>query len=186
MFVGGIGMAVSVTASIDSYFGARAASPKLGFLYNNYMQALDLEPGGVFSLAPRAMPYSSMSATIVAKEGAPVLALGSPGSARIISAVAQVSSHWIDVGAGVQAAVDAPRVHVVPDDDGRHNAYVEQAIEGLDVAALGYDLSTPRADLERRGLNAYFGGVHAVALEPGGWRGGADPRRDGAVGYAEH
>lgn len=180
------GMAVSVTSSVDSYFGARVASPTLGFVYNNYMQSFDLEPGRPFSLVPRAAPYSSMSAAIVARDGAPQLVLGSPGSARIISAVTQVTSHWIDTGAGVEAAVAAARVHLVPDaEDGRDNAYLEQAIEGLDLGALGFDETTPQTDLSIRGLNAYFGGVHAIALEAGGWRGAADPRRDGAVGYAD-
>lgn len=181
------GMAVSVTASIDSYFGARAASAELGFLYNNYMQTFDLEPGRTFSLAPRAMPYSSMSATIVSREDRPVLVLGSPGSARIISAVTQVTSHWIDIGSGVEAAVAAPRVHVVPDlKDGRDNAYLERPVDDLDVAALGFDLTEPRQDLLIGGLNAYFGGVHAIALEDGVFRGAADPRRDGRVGYTGH
>ncbi len=179
------GLAVSVTASIDSYFGARVASPSLGFLYNNYMQSLEEEPGHAFSVAPRAMPYSSMSATIIAKDGSPVVILGSPGSARIISAVTQVSSHWIDVNAGIEAAVSAPRVHVVPDDDGRDNAYVEATFPGLDVEAMEFDLAAPQTDLIIDGLNAYFGGVHAIALESGAWRGSADPRRDGASGYAK-
>ena len=179
------GMAVSVTSSIDSYFGSRAASPELGFLYNNYMQTFELAPGETFSLAPHAMPYSSMSTSIVSKDGQPVLVLGSPGSARIISAVTQVISHWVDVDEGIETAVAAPRVHVVIDrKDGRDNAYVEEMVEGLDVDALGFDLANPQTDLIQNGLNAYFGGVHAIALEEGGWRGAADPRRDGTVGYA--
>ncbi|KCZ85038.1 gamma-glutamyltransferase [Hyphomonas adhaerens MHS-3] len=179
------GMAVSVTSSIDSYFGSRAASPELGFLYNNYMQTFELAPGETFSLASHAMPYSSMSTSIVSKDGQPVLVLGSPGSARIISAVTQVISHWVDVDEGIETAVAAPRVHVVIDrKDGRDNAYVEQMVEGLDVDALGFDLANPQTDLIQNGLNAYFGGVHAIALEEGGWRGAADPRRDGTVGYA--
>jgi gamma-glutamyltranspeptidase/glutathione hydrolase len=177
---------VSVTASVDSYFGSRAASPELGFLYNNYMQTFDLASGETFSLAPRAMPYSSMSTSIVSKDGQPMMVVGSPGSARIISAVTQVISHWVDVNGGIEAAVAAPRVHVVVDrKDDRDNAYVEQIPEGLDVEALGFDLTVPQTDLMLNGLNAYFGGVHAIALEEGGWRGAADPRRDGAVGYAK-
>lgn len=180
------GLAVSVTASVDSYFGSRAASPELGFVYNNYMQTFSLASGETFSLAPRAMPYSSMSTSIVSKNNHPVLIVGSPGSARIISAVTQVISHWIDIDAGIEAAVAAPRVHVVVDTkDGRDNAYVEQMPEGLDVEALGFDLTEPRTDLMMNGLNAYFGGVHAIALEEGAWHGAADPRRDGVVGYEE-
>jgi gamma-glutamyltranspeptidase/glutathione hydrolase len=127
-----------------------------------------------------------MSTSIVSKNNQPVLIVGSPGSARIISTVTQVISHWIDIDAGIEAAVAAPRVHVVVDTtDGRDNAYVEQMPEGLDVEALGFDLTEPRTDLMMNGLNAYFGGVHAIALEEGAWHGAADPRRDGVVGYEE-
>jgi gamma-glutamyltranspeptidase/glutathione hydrolase len=183
--VDGDGMAVSVTASIDSYFGARVASPSLGFLYNNYMQSYREADDHPFALRPRARPYSSMSATIVARDGVPVLVLGSPGSSRIISAVTQVTSHWIDIGSGIVSAVAAHRVHVGIDDDGRDNAYVEADMPGLDLGALGLDRSEPRTDLIIDGRNAYYGGVHAIAREESGWVGAADPRRDGTVGYAE-
>ncbi|KCZ87955.1 gamma-glutamyltransferase family protein [Hyphomonas johnsonii] len=180
------GMVVSVTASIDSYFGARVASPSLGFFYNNYMQSFDLEPGRPFSLKPRGMAYSSMSSTIVTRDSNPVLVLGSPGSERIISTVAQVISHWVDVGAGIEAAVDALRVHVAVDaEDGRDNAYLEGPVEGVDLARLGLDLSTASDAYIQRDRNAYFGGVHALALETPGWVGAADPRRDGVVGYTD-
>jgi gamma-glutamyltranspeptidase/glutathione hydrolase len=125
-----------------------------------------------------------MSATIVARDGQPHLALGSPGSARIISAVTQVTSHWIDVGAGVEAAVAAERVHVVPS----NTAYLEQRDAPPDLLrAMGQDgfrLRRQNFGLVDNGLDPYFGGVHAVAREGAGWRGAADPRRDGAVGYA--
>jgi gamma-glutamyltranspeptidase/glutathione hydrolase len=179
------GMAVAVTQSIDSYFGARVAHPTLGFLYNNYMQSLERDdPTHPFALGPRTPPFSSMSATIVARDGQPHLALGSPGSARIISAVTQVTSHWIDVVAGVEAAVAAERVHVVPS----NTAYLEQRDAPPDLLrAMGQDgfrLRRQTFGLVDNGLDPYFGGVHAVAREGAGWRGAADPRRDGAVGYA--
>jgi gamma-glutamyltranspeptidase/glutathione hydrolase len=72
-----------------------------------------------------------MSASMVLQQGEPVLVLGSPGSARIISAVAQVTSHWLDVQKGVVDAVAAFRVHAVPPD----KAYVEG--ESISAALLG-------------------------------------------------
>ncbi|MCA8901567.1 MAG: gamma-glutamyltransferase family protein [Hyphomonas sp.] len=180
------GMVVSVTASIDSYFGSKVVSPKLGFFYNNYMQSFDLEPGRPFSLKPRGMAYSSMSSTIATRNGEAILVLGSPGSERIISTVAQTVSHWFDVGQGIEQSVAAPRVHVAVDKrDGRDNVYQEVPVEGLDIARLGLDSVTPSDTYIQNGLNAYFGGVHALALEESGWTGAADPRRDGAVGYAD-
>lgn len=179
------GMVVAVTTSINRYFGAWAASPELGFLYNNYMAEFETgAPDHPFALKPGAAPLSSMSASIVVRNGEPALVVGSPGSARIISAVAQVVSHFIDVGAGIEAAVAAPRVHALPNDV----AYVEaRKLSPALLAALakyGFTLESPDQDLVIDGLNAYFGGVHALAHEALGWRGGADPRRDGTVGYA--
>ncbi len=130
------------------------------------------------------MPKSSMSATIALHDGSAVLVLGSPGSARIISAVAQVTSRWIDTGEGIEQAVAAPRVHVVPPD----KAYVEapelppELLAGM--AARGYRLVRPSFGVADQDIDPYFGGVHALAFEHGSWAGAADPRRDGRVGYA--
>lgn len=180
--VDGAGTAVAVTQSIDSYFGARVVHPTLGFLYNNYMQGFQVEnPEAPYYLTGSEMPLSSMSATIVSAGGGVELALGSPGSARIISAVAQVASHWIDVNEGIEEAVRAYRVHVVPED----RAYVEggeisAALLGA-LARRGLRLMRPTYGVSDSQLDPYFGGVHAVAREGNGWTGAADPRRDGAV-----
>jgi gamma-glutamyltranspeptidase/glutathione hydrolase len=183
--VDGDGMAVSVTQSIDGYFGAKVAHPTLGFLYNNYMQGFQVkDPDAPYYLKEREMPLSSMSATIVSRDREPHLVLGSPGSARIISAVAQVTSHWIDVQEGIEAAVAAWRVHVVPDS----NVYVEgrelspELLRGM--AERGMTLTRPAYGVSDSQLDPYFGGVHALALENGVWTGAADPRRDGVVAVA--
>jgi gamma-glutamyltranspeptidase/glutathione hydrolase len=183
----GDGMAVAVTASINFAFGAKAADSTLGFLYNDYMREFVLgDPGHPFALRPNAMPYSSMSPTILAREGEPVLALGSPGSARIISAVVQVAQLWVDYGLDVEAAVAAPRLHVIPDSA----LFVEWRDAPDSVLMLtvqrGFVLSEPRASWDSQGRNAYFGGVHAVARRGGTWRGAADPRRDGAARSSGH
>lgn len=174
------GNVVAVTQSIDSYFGAKVAHPTLGFLYNNYMQNFRLvDDGSPYVLKTREMPLSSMSATIVMRDEDVQLVLGSPGSARIISAVAQVTSHWIDVGVGIETAVAAFRVHSEPED----RAWVEGPELSNDllrgVASRGFRLMRPDSSLSVGNLDPYFGGVHAVAFENGGWTGAADPRRDG-------
>ena len=179
------GNVVAVTQSIDSYFGSKTVHPTLGFLYNNYMQSFRLEDDGTpFVLKAREMPLSSMSATIVKKGDQPVLVLGSPGSARIISAVAQVSSYWIDVNPSMAKAVDAYRVHLVPDD----KAYIEgPVIENsllIGMGNYGLSLYRPAYGVSDSQYDPYFGGVHALAFENGKWTGAADPRRDGAVGIA--
>ncbi len=178
------GMTVAVTASINAYFGAQVAHPKWGFLYNDYMNEFVINQAkSPYNLKPRGMPYSSMSGTILARNGKPVLAVGSPGSQRIISAVVQVISHHVDVGKGIKAAVAAPRLHVVPDADlfleGRGGRI--PAAQLLKLELRGYNVLRPLTSLYRGNLNPYFGGVHAVAKEKTGWEGGADPRRDGVV-----
>jgi len=179
------GLTVAVTQSIDSYFGAKVVHPTLGFLYNNYMQGFQVDdPDAPYYLAQSEMPLSSMSATIVSQDGRTELVLGSPGSARIISSVAQVTSYWIDVEQDVEAAVGAYRVHVVPETAG----YVEGPelppvlLQGM--AARGLTLTRPTYGVSDSHLDPYFGGVHALAFENGAWRGAADPRRDGVVGIA--
>jgi len=183
--VGADGTVVAVTQSIDSYFGAKVVHPSLGFLYNNYMQGFQLDdPQAPYYIEARQMPLSSMSATVVSRDGRAVLGLGSPGSARIISAVAQVTSHWIDVGQGVEAAVAAWRVHAQPGD----RAWVEGPgmspvlLGGL--AERGLTLVRPAYGVSDSHLDPYFGGVHALAFENGAWTGAADPRRDGTVDVA--
>ena len=178
------GMVVSATLSINNYFGAKAASPKLGFLYNDYMNEFKLnEPGNPFNLRPDAMPYSSMTPTILMKDGKPVMAIGSPGSERIISAIVQVISLWVDVGLRIEEAVAAPRIHVTPD----KIVYLESnklpVVQKENLINSGFVFEQPPSEIIVKGLNPYFGGINAIAFENGEWKGAADPRRDGAVGY---
>ena len=184
--VDGDGMVVGVTASVNAYFGAKVANPTLGFLYNSYMTEFELgDPEHPFALRPGAMPYSSMSPTILAKGNIPHMVLGSPGSARIISAITQVVHQWTDGGMSITEAVAAPRIHATP---GR-KLYIESPDISDDmrqaVIDKGYSLTSPRTDLANDSGNPYYGGVHAVAREEGVWIGAADPRRDGAVRYVD-
>ncbi|MDP4820931.1 MAG: gamma-glutamyltransferase family protein, partial [Saprospiraceae bacterium] len=129
------------------------------------------------------MAYSSMSPTVVRKDGQNVLVLGSPGSSRIISTVAQIARQWMDAKEkDIQAFVAAPRVHVYS------NKVLFEALAPSEQATIlpylekqGMEIAFPTYDLQINGLNAYFGGVHALAWENGRWKGAADPRRDGLV-----
>ena len=183
--VDGEGMTVAVTSSINAYFGARAAHETLGFLYNDYMHefvfGLSEHP---FAIRPNGMPLSSMSPTVLARDGRPVLALGSPGSARIISAVTQVVQLWVDEGLPIDEAVTMPRIHALPGQRLYMEARRMPGAVRRTMEQAGYTFPDLRWDLSLNGLNAYFGGVHAVAFDGRTWRGAADPRRDGAVGYA--
>ena len=179
--VDGDGMLVSVTTSINAHFGSRAASKELGFIYNSYMEDFVYNDSThSFAVGPNKMAYSSMSPSIVRDENNDnVMALGSPGSARIISSVAQIIQYWIDINQDIIEAVKQPRVHVAG-----NNAYLESApseamIEWL--STFNYQLPKIKNDLATDNLNPYFGGIHAVAFENGQWVGAADPRRDGTV-----
>ncbi len=115
------GNAVAVTYSLNSYFGAKVMAPGTGVLLNNTMDDFAAKPGAtnMFGLvqgeanaiAPGKRPLSSMSPTIVLKDGKPVMVLGSPGGSRIITAVAQTIMNVVDHGMTIQEAVDAPRLH---------------------------------------------------------------------------
>ena len=178
------GMVVSATLSVNNYFGSKAASPELGFLYNDYMNEFKInEPGNPFNLRPDAMPYSSMTPTILMKDGKPIMAIGSPGSERIISAIVQVISLWIDAGLNIEEAVTYPRIHVTPD----KIIYIESdnlsEMQKYKLTNSGFFFEQPPSDIIIKGLNPYFGGINAIAFESGEWKGAADPRRDGTVGY---
>ncbi|MFQ5629713.1 MAG: gamma-glutamyltransferase [bacterium] len=182
------GMVVGVTASINAYYGAKVASPSLGFLYNDYMNEFEIDsPGHPFAIRPNAMPYSSMSPTILAKDGIPHLVIGSPGSSRIISSVAQVIQLWVDSGFGIADAVSAFRLHVHPTTE-EIRLYVEDPEMAkkmhLKYEQRDYVLMQPGNDLANGNWNPYFGGIHAIAKKHGQWHGAADPRRDGKVMYA--
>ena len=111
-----------------------------------------------------------MAPTVVLRDGAPALAVGSAGSNRIRSAILQTIIRSIDEGATATEAVDAPRVHW---EDGV--VYTEPGIDGSALAAAGRELAPFR---ER---NLFFGGVQAAARDPDGrFSGGGDPRRGGA------
>ncbi|OYZ89408.1 MAG: gamma-glutamyltransferase [Rhizobiales bacterium 17-65-6] len=115
------GNTVAVTYSLNAYFGARVMAPGTGVFLNDTMDDFTTKPGNsnAFGLvqgarnaiAPGKRPLSSMSPTIVVREGKPYLVLGSPGGSRIISSVVQTLVNVIDHGMTLQEAVDAPRIH---------------------------------------------------------------------------
>jgi gamma-glutamyltranspeptidase/glutathione hydrolase len=178
------GTVVGVTQSLNSYFGSKTAHPKLGFLYNDYMRefiaGVERHPYGLRSFA---MPYSFMSATVLSLDGSPKLVLGSPGDDRIVSAVVQVLSHWVDIDQGIKAAVRAPRLHAMRHEEVLLEKRPRDENTLLTLEEAGYTVHLPLSSLFDGSLNPYFGGVNALAKERKGWRGAADPRRDGAVEY---
>lgn len=178
------GTAIAVTASINAYFGSLASSEELGFLYNSYMDDFTFEkPGHPFALRPNAMAYSSMSPTIVQKNGENVLVIGSPGSSRIISSVAQLTSKWIE-RQDISKIISETRIHV-----NRNRVYLEEKkdtalVNDNLVEKYNLEFRFPDESLMIQGqLNPYYGGIHAISKENSNWIGAADPRRDGLSIY---
>jgi gamma-glutamyltranspeptidase/glutathione hydrolase len=115
------GNAVSVTYTINDDFGAKVIAGDTGFFLNDEMDDFTAKPGApnLFGLvqgkanaiAPGKRPLSSMTPTIVLKNGKPVLVVGTPGGSRIITTVLEILVNVIDHGMTLQEAVDAPRIH---------------------------------------------------------------------------
>jgi gamma-glutamyltranspeptidase / glutathione hydrolase len=167
------GWACSVTCSNGSASGVIV--PGTGVHLNNMLGEQDLNPLGFHRHPPgRRMP-SMMSPTVVLRDGAAELAVGSAGSNRIRSAVLQTIIRSIDDGLPAQQAVEAPRVHFEHD-----VVYTEPGIETTELEQAGRELAPFRA------INLFFGGAQAAAREPdGSFRGGGDPRRGGAAVVVE-
>lgn len=115
------GNAVSITQTVNLNFGSGLTVPGTGIVLNDEMDDFASRPGvpnafGLVgseanSIAPEKRPLSSMTPTIVTRDGSVVLVLGSPGGPRIITSVLQVLLNVIDFGMGLGDAVSAPRVH---------------------------------------------------------------------------
>ena len=137
------GNAVSTTYTVNGRFGAVVIAPGTGFFLNDEMDDFTtkvgeqnlygLVQGSRNAIAPGKRPLSSMSPSLVTKDGKIFLVLGSPGGSRIISITLQAAINIIDYGMAPQEAVDAPRIHHqwLPDE-----VYYEQRGLSADTLAL--------------------------------------------------
>jgi len=169
------GNIASMTTSIESGFGSRQMAA--GFLLNNQLTDFAFSPqNGSEAVAnrvePGKRPRSSMSPTIILKEGKPVFALGSPGGSNIIPYVANAIIALVDWKMDMQQAVSLPHL------SNRFGTYDLEA--GTPAEELADDLQALGFETRVTELNS---GLHGVAITPDGLQGGADPRREGvAVG----
>ena len=168
------GNALSMTTTIENGFGSRVWAPG-GFLLNNELTDFSFsthDDGRPVAnrVEPGKRPRSSMSPTIVMRDGAPVLVVGSPGGSRIIGYVAKTIVAHLDWGLDPQAAVALP--HLV----NRFGTYDLEA--GTAAEALAAPLEGFGYEVNVRDLNS---GLHAIAVTPDGLVGGADPRREGVA-----
>lgn len=180
------GNAVSITTTLNGSYGALVAVKGGGFLLNNEMDDFSVKPGApnvyglvggeANSIAPNKRMLSSMTPSIVEKNGNLFMVVGTPGGSTIITSVFQTIINVIDFDMGMQEAVAAKKFHHqwLPDE-----VYMEKdAIDSLAVEKLkakGYRIS-PRGAIGR---------VDAILkTKDGAYQGGADPRGDDkAIGY---
>ena len=169
------GNALSMTTTIENSFGSRLMTH--GFLLNNELTDFSFSShrDGVpiaNRVEPGKRPRSSMSPTIILKDGRPTLVIGSPGGSRIIGYVAEAIVAHIDWGMNIQAAVSIP--HAI----NRFGTYDLE--KGTSLEAMVAPLEELGYKVNLRSLNS---GLHAISIGENGLFGGADPRREGiAIG----
>lgn len=184
------GNIVSVTQTINHFFGNHIVPENTGFFLNNQLSSFSLTTTSASYVEPYKQPVSHIMPTIVLKDGNPVATLGSPGSMRIPSAVIQVLLNIIEFDMDIQSAIAAPRVYsyACASDDlssTSKDLYVEKAIPQSvidELIKMNYNV-IPTGDGD---IDLYFGGVQGITFEyvKNLLHGGADPRRDGkAIGY---
>ncbi len=171
------GTCASVTCSNGS--GSGVLVPGTGVILNNMLGEEDLHPQGFHRIAPGRRVSSMMAPTIVLRDGEIALGAGSAGSNRIRSAILQTVVRVVEQGMAVDAAVRAPRLHF--------EQGIVQAEPGLDEEGLRRLEAAGTPVARWPAINLFFGGVQAVARDPatGALSGGGDPRRGGAVAYAD-
>jgi gamma-glutamyltranspeptidase/glutathione hydrolase len=173
------GNMVAVTKTLNFFFGSGLTVPGTGILLNDEMADFDFRPGQVNSIAPGKRPLSSMSPTLVLKDGESVACLGSPGGKRIITTVALIISNLLDHGLDLQAAINAPRISQYHQGPFKYEKRLPRdVLEKL--KQMGHELE------EKQAYDLYFGGAQGVYFDRAKARlhGAADPRRDGrALGF---
>jgi len=183
------GNAVSMTYTLNDWFGARVVAKGTGILLNNEMDDFTIKlgvvnqfqllQGRVNQIEPSKRPLSSMSPTIVLKNDQIVMVLGTPGGSRIITAVLQTLINTIDYDMTIQEAVDAPRFHHqwVPDVVFAEDyALPPDAKEQLE--ASGYTIKPSR--LANHMAAIMVGGARLSEVKPQSrlYFGANDPRRN--------
>ena len=174
------GNAVSNTYTLNFPYGVGLVADGTGVLLNNELDDFTAAPGAsnAFGLVgfeanlpgPGKRPLSSMSPTIVLKDGKPVLVTGSPGGSRIISTVLQVIVNVLDYRMDIAAAVAAPRLHHqwLPDVVRIERGFADDALAAL--RAKGHEVIEPLGQTS----------ANSIAVTPHGLLGAPDPRTRGA------
>jgi gamma-glutamyltranspeptidase / glutathione hydrolase len=188
------GNAVAVTTTINDWFGSRVTAEGLGFLLNDEMDDFSAKPGvpnsdgliqgAANAIGPGKRPLSSMTPTMVVRDGKTVLVLGSPGSSKIITTVANVLMGVADYGMNIQEAVNAPRFHNqwLPDVLNVERWFSPDTVQALQK--MGYNVQI--GVYEGGKVYPYWSDAECIAIDArtGERLGASDGRNNGkAVGY---
>lgn len=188
------GNAVAVTTTLNDWFGSRVTADGLGFLLNDEMDDFTAKPdvpnadgliqGAANAIAPGKRPLSSMTPTIVVKDGKTVMVLGSPGSSKIITTVANVLMGVVDYGMNIQEAVNAPRFHNqwMPDILNLEQWFSPDAVQTLEKMGYHVEIGLHNDEI----VSPYWSDAECIALDAktGARLGASDYRNGGkAVGY---
>jgi gamma-glutamyltranspeptidase / glutathione hydrolase len=179
------GNAVSLTYTLNGGYGSGVTVPRLGFLLNNEMDDFSAKPGApnmfgavggeANAIAPGKRMLSSMTPTILAKDGKLLMVIGAPGGTRIITGVMQVILNVLDFKLNLQEAIDAPRLHHQWQPD---KLYLERGWSPDTIALLkakGHAVETGAAGVSN---------VHGILVEDNWLQGAPDGRTNGkAAGY---
>jgi gamma-glutamyltranspeptidase/glutathione hydrolase len=179
------GNAVSLTYTLNGGYGSGVTVPGLGFLMNNEMDDFSAKPGvpNMFgaiggeanAIAPGKRMLSSMTPTIVTRDGKLRLVIGAPGGTRIITGVMQAILHVLDFNLNMQDAIDAPRLHHqwMPDKLYLERGWSPDTIEILRGMGHSVEPNTPTV-----------ANVHGILVEDQWLQGAPDGRTNGkAAGY---
>jgi len=188
------GNAVAVTTTINDWFGSRVTADGLGFLLNDEMDDFSVKPGvpnsdgliqgSANAIGPGKRPLSSMTPTIVVHDGKTVMVLGSPGSSKIITTVANVLMGVVDYGMNIQESVNAPRFHHqwLPDVIMVEKWFSPDTVSLLEK--MGYKVQIGLHDGEH--FLPYWSDAECIAIDEktGIRQGASDGRNHGkAIGY---
>lgn len=161
------GNAVSITYTINASYGSGAAVEGAGFLLNDEMDDFSIKPGvpNLYGLVggeanaikPKKRPLSSMSPTIILKDGKVFMVVGSPGGSRIITTVLQVISNVIDHKMDISTAVESPRFHMqwLPDKIRTEPFGIIKDVQN-NLEKMGYKITK----------EPYMGDVNAIMVDP--------------------
>lgn len=179
------GAVVSITQTNGPNFGSKVISPDLGFVYastmGSYLSSSQQGPG--------SRPRTTIAPTIVTLDGEVQLVLGAAGGLRILSAVVQTISRYVDQGMSLEDAVAAPRVHPMTDIDPqtRQRSVRLRGFHAEATANNGWSARQLAAfeqagmEVEPSGRYGAFGRVHALEKTADGWLGAADLDWEGSA-----